>query len=152
MLNANFKDMLFALNDSKTEYLVVGAYAMAAFGCPRATGDLDIWIGHSIKNAELAWQALASFGATLGELQVSDLASPDIVFQIGVRPERIDIITSIDGIEFHDAWQRHRVINLSGIVVNVIGLEDLILNKQSTGRLKDAVDVELLKKMSQKDN
>ncbi|MFM7130785.1 MAG: hypothetical protein ACKO0V_15660 [bacterium] len=147
MLNANFKDMLLALNDSKTEYMVVGAYAMAAFGCPRATGDLDIWIGHSNKNAELAWKALLAFGAPLNNIEITDLASSDTVFQIGVRPERIDIITTIDGIEFSDAWRRHRVIDLGGLEVNVIDLDDLILNKQSTGRLKDSVDVELLKKI-----
>ncbi|MFM7593441.1 MAG: hypothetical protein ACKO85_16740, partial [Isosphaeraceae bacterium] len=109
---------------------------MAAFGCPRATGDLDIWIGHSNKNAELAWKALLAFGAPLNNIEITDLASSDTVFQIGVRPERIDIITTIDGIEFSDAWRRHRVIDLGGLEVNVIDLDDLILNKQSTGRLK----------------
>ncbi|MFC1759729.1 hypothetical protein ACFL2H_13340, partial [Planctomycetota bacterium] len=100
MLNPNFKDMLVALNDAKAEYLVVGAYAMAAHGCPRSTGDIDFWVRATPKNAERVWNALSAFGAPMDQISAGDLSTPNVVFQIGIAPQRIDVMTSVSGVDF----------------------------------------------------
>ena len=141
MFNPDFKDMLSALSDNKAEFLLVGAYAMAVHGLPRATGDLDLWIRPNAENAIRVYKALAAFGAPLNDLTVADLSSPGIVFQIGVEPSRIDILTSISGVDFTDAWECKRSIELDGVALSVIGLTDLILNKRASGRPKDIADV-----------
>jgi hypothetical protein len=109
-LAPDFLDMLSALFAEKAEFMLVGAYALAARGFPRATGDLDIWIRRSDANAERVWRALERFRAPLSRLTVEDLKSPDIVFQIGAAPNRIDILTSIDAVDFIDAWPRRQRI------------------------------------------
>ena len=96
-MNPDFRDMLSALCDEGAEFLLVGAYAMAAHGCPRATGDIDIWIRPSDDNAQRVWRALKRFKAPVRNLTIDDLKTPEIVFQIGVAPRRIDLLTSIDG-------------------------------------------------------
>src|SRR5687767_6219961 len=103
-LNQDFRDLLSALNDAGADYLVVGAHALAAHGHVRATKDLDVWVRPSPPNAERVYEALRAFGAPLTSLSVSDLATPGIVFQIGVAPIRIDILTAIDGVTFEEAW------------------------------------------------
>jgi len=103
-LNQDFKDLLFALNDAGADYLVVGAHALAAHGHVRATKDLAIWVRPELANAQRVYGALDAFGAPLASLSVGDLATPGIVFQIGVAPIRIDIITAIDGVTFEEAW------------------------------------------------
>ena len=103
-MNPDFLDMLSALFEEGAEYLLVGAYALAVYGLPRATGDLDIWISTTPENRRRVWRALARFGAPLRELEEADLAAEDLVFQVGVAPQRIDILTSIDGVDFEEAW------------------------------------------------
>src|SRR4051812_40120647 len=98
--------MLSALFAEKGEIIVVGAHAMAAHGFPRATGDLDVWVRPSKENAERVWRALAAFGAPLGDLKARDLVAEGLIFEIGVVPCRIDVITQIDGVEFTSAWER----------------------------------------------
>ncbi len=93
MLNTDFRDILSAFNGEKVEYLVVGAYALAAHGFVRATGDIDLWIRCSEKNAENIIRALIKFGAPLSDLTTDDLIKPDLIFQIGIIPRRIDILT-----------------------------------------------------------
>ena len=144
MFNPDFKDMLSALSEAEIEFLLVGAYAMAAHGYPRATGDLDIWVRADPETALKVFRVLAEFGAPLHDLTVDDLASPGIVFQIGVEPSRIDILTSVSGVEFDVAWQNRMTIELDGIVLPVIGRDDLIVNKRACGRLKDIADAEAL--------
>ena len=144
MFNPDFKDMLSALSDAEIDFLVVGAYAMAVHGHPRATGDLDIWVRPSSDNAPRVYLALAEFGAPLDDLSVEDLTTPGVVFQIGVEPSRIDILTSISGVEFNSAWRRRQSIELEGISLNVIGRTDLIVNKRASGRTKDLADAETL--------
>ena len=141
MFNPDFKDMLSALSDVEADFLLVGAYAMAAHGHPRATGDLDLWVRPNAKNAQKVFLALAKFGAPLHDLDVEDLSTPGIVFQIGVEPSRIDILTAISGVEFFDAWDRRQSIELDGIALNVISRNDLIANKRASGRPKDIADV-----------
>jgi hypothetical protein len=133
--------MLSALFAEKVEFLLVGAYALAAHGFPRATGDLDIWSRRSSENAERVWRALERFRVPLGHLALADLKSPDIVFQIGVAPNRIDVLTSIDAVDFEEAWSRRTEIELGGRSVAVLGREDMIRNKKAVGRPKDLADV-----------
>ena len=145
MLNPTFKDMLVALNDAEAEYLVVGAYAMAAHGCPRSTGDIDFWVRATPENAQRVWNALSSFGAPMFQISVDELSTPDVVFQIGVAPQRIDVMTSISGVEFEDAWPHRLIADLDGIRAGVIGRDQLLINKLASGRPKDTLDVEILR-------
>lgn len=114
---------------------------MAAHGYPRATGDLDIWVHPTVKNAERVWRALAAFGAPLAELSEAELATPGIIFQIGLAPCRIDVLTTIDGVEFPDAWRRRTAVQIGATSVPVISREDLIVNKRASGRAKDLIDL-----------
>jgi len=145
-LNPDFKDMLLALKDANVDYLVVGAYAVAAHGHPRATGDLDIWIRANEETAPRVMIALATFGAPTSEISESDFSSPSIVFQIGVPPGRIDILTTVSGVHFDSAWQNRLEIRLDEVVFNVIGRADLIENKKASGRPKDLADLAALEK------
>ena len=144
MFNHDFKDMLSALSDAGVDFLLVGAYALAAHGHPRATGDLDIWVRADAENAPRVLHSLAVFGAPLDDLTVEDLSKPGIVFQIGVEPSRIDILTSISGVDFLKAWRNRVPIEVDGVFFNVIGREDLIVNKRASGRPKDIADAETL--------
>lgn len=141
MLNRDYRDMLSAFNDAKVDYMIVGAYAVAAHGVVRATGDIDLWIRSSQDNAQRAWRALANFGAPLSGFKEADLAVHGTVFQIGVAPSRIDILTSIDGVEFSDAWNERIKVEVEGIRVNVIGRSHLIANKKTVGRPQDLADI-----------
>jgi hypothetical protein len=136
MLNENFRDMLFALREAEVEYLVVGAYALAAHGSPRATGDIDLWVRPTEVNAGRVWNALQRFGAPVSQLCIEDFCTDNVVYQIGVPPQRIDILTSITGVEFSDAWQSRIVLEIDGISVPVLGLRDLMTNKLATSRTK----------------
>ncbi|EMI58122.1 MULTISPECIES: nucleotidyltransferase [Rhodopirellula] len=144
MFNPDFKDMLLALSDAKIDFLLVGAYAVAAHGHPRATGDLDLWVRPDAETAPKVYRVLAEFGAPLHDLTVDDLATPGMVFQIGVEPSRIDILTAISGVAFDDAWENKLHLELDDIKLNVIGRDDLIVNKRACGRPKDIADAETL--------
>lgn len=134
LFNPDFKDMLVALSAAKIDYLVVGAYAVAAHGYPRATGDLDIWVRADSNTAPKVYRVLAEFGTPLHDLTINDLSSPGIVFQIGVEPSRIDILTGISGVSFDEAWSNRLAIELDGIELSVIGRDDLITNKRVCDR------------------
>jgi len=136
--------MLSALSDAGADYLVVGAHAVAAHGQPRATGDLDIWVRPTPDNAALVWRALERFGAPLFDLTPADLHTPGVVFQIGVVPCRIDILTTVSGVAFDEAWPRRIEVVIEGLPIPVIGREDLLRNKRASGRTKDLLDIELL--------
>lgn len=144
MLNPDYHDMLSAFADAKVEYLLVGAYALAAHGHPRATGDMDLWVHSSSKNAERMLEALSMFGAPLSDVDQEDFQTSDTVFQIGVSPRRIDILTSIEGVEFEDAWPQRMDIEIDGLTVFVIGRKHLIENKRALGRSQDLADIERL--------
>lgn len=140
-MNPDFRDMLCEFNAAGVEYLLVGAYALAVHGLPRATGDMDLWVRPTTENAHRAYAALAGFGAALRDLAPDDLATLDIVFQIGVAPRRIDVLTSIDGVDFVAAWERRVMTVVDGIDVPVLHKADLIANKRAVGRPKDLADV-----------
>ncbi|HET8650193.1 MAG TPA: nucleotidyltransferase [Gemmatimonadales bacterium] len=144
MLNPDFRDMLSAFGAEGVEFLVVGGYALALHGLPRATGDLDFWIRRSPHNATRIMRALAAFGAPLDQVTETDLCQPDLIFQLGIEPNRIDIVTAIDGVEFDDAWPNRVVAAIDGVEVPFIGLRDLITNKRVAGRPQDIADVSRL--------
>lgn len=145
MLNPDYSDILSAFADAEVEYLVIGAYALAAHGHPRATGDIDLWVRSMPENAQRVMEALSAFGAPLAEVSREDFETPDTVFQIGVSPRRIDILTTIEGVQFADAWPDRVEIEVEGVPVFVIGREHFIQNKQALGRSQDLADVERLR-------
>jgi hypothetical protein len=141
LLNPDFHDMLSVLCEEKAEFLIVGAYALAAHGHPRATGDIDVWVRRSDDNAKRVWRALVQFGAPLADLKLDDLKTPDLIFQIGVEPRRIDIVTSITGVEFDEAWPDRKEVDIEGLKIPVIGRSHLLKNKKALGRPQDLADV-----------
>lgn len=141
MLNRDFRDMLSELSAQQADFLIVGAYALAGHGLPRATGDIDIWIRPTPENAKRVWKALAAFGAPLEELTVEDLSAPGVSFQIGIPPRRIDILTAIDGVEFDEAWRERLECRIEDLNLSVLGRKALIRNKRAAGRPKDLADL-----------
>jgi hypothetical protein len=147
-LNEDFLDLLIALRDAETRFLVVGAYAVGVHGYPRATKDLDIWVEASAENAPRVIRALAAFGAPLGDLTVEDMAKVGAGFKMGEPPRRIDGLTQISGVTFEEAWPRRIEADFGGGVrCGVIALEELLRNKRAAGRLQDLADVDALEKM-----
>lgn len=147
-LHEDFEDFLVALCEAKAEFLVVGAYAMALHGVPRATGDIDVFVRPSPDNAARVWSALAAFGAPLeaAGLTHEDLATPGTVYQMGVAPRRIDVLTAISGVSFEEAWADKVAIDVAGHPVFFIGREALAKNKRTSGRAKDLADLEILER------
>ncbi len=145
MLNQDYKEMLSLLLDHNVEFLLVGAYALAAHGFPRATADIDILVKPSHKNASTLYETLESFGAPLDEISRDYFAQPGIILQIGVAPRRIDIMTRIDGMTYDEASEGREVIEIEELSVPVISKEKLIINKLATGREKDRIDAKNLK-------
>ena len=143
-MNPDFKELLLIFNAHNVEYLVVGAHALAAYGHVRATKDLDVWINPSRENAEEVLSALSDFGAPLRDLTIDDLSKTGTIFQIGIPPLRIDIITEIDGVHFEDAWPARFQTSVGGVPTFVISREHLITNKKTAARLQDLADVEKL--------
>lgn len=145
-MNTDFIEFLAALLRAEARFLIVGAHAMAAHGVPRATGDLDVWVAPDPRNAERVWTALLDFGApvrTLG-LSAPDLAAERLVVQMGAPPRRIDVLTSLTGLEFEAAWRTRRVLRVDDLDLPFLGREALLRNKRETGRPKDRADVETL--------
>jgi hypothetical protein len=144
MLNEDYREMLHALSDEKVRFLLVGAYALAAHGYPRATMDIDIWVMPSPQNADAVLKALRRFGAPLLNLTKEDLQEEGTVFQIGVAPRRIDIITAASGLQFEEAYARSLSVTIEGIEVRILSIDDIIRNKRASGRTKDLSDAEIL--------
>ena len=143
-LDPDFRDFveLFVANDVR--FLIVGGYALAAHGLPRYTGDLDAWVWISSENAARILRALEAFGFTGLGLSEDDFSQPDRIIQLGYPPYRIDILTSIEGVEFDQAWSRRIALDLDGISVPFIGRDDVLANKRVAGRPQDIADVERL--------
>lgn len=151
-MNPDFKDLLSAFNAHGVEYIVVGAHALAAHGHVRATKDLDVWVRPDPENAKRVLAALRSFGAPLQDLTENDLASPGLIFQIGVAPVRIDVITAIDGVGFAEAWPDRVKTRFADLPVSVLSRKHLIQNKTAAGRTQDLADVEWLRKHAPDDS
>ena len=143
-INPDFRDLFAELNAAGARYLLVGGYALAVHAIPRYTKDLDIWIDATAENAPRVMAALKQFGATLESLSEADLSQPGIVYQIGVPPNRVDIVTTVDGVEFDHAWPRRLTTTYADQSIAVIGRDDLIANKRACGRPQDLIDAELL--------
>lgn len=141
-MNPDFVDLLRAFIDAEVRFLVVGAYALAHHGRPRATGDLDVWVEAEPENAERVMRALAAFGAPLNEVTAADFARPGVVLQIGVPPGRIDVLTELTGLRFAEAWPSREQGRFGSIAVDFLGRDAFIRNKRATGRSKDLGDIE----------
>ncbi|HZZ84007.1 MAG TPA: hypothetical protein VFE30_05680 [Anaeromyxobacteraceae bacterium] len=143
-LNRDFSDLFAALNAAEAEYLLVGGYALAVHATPRFTKDLDVWVNPTRENAARVLRALSAFGAPLQDLTIEDLSRPDIVFQMGLPPNRIDVLTRIDGVEFPEAWPARITSRYGALEIPVISRRHLVQNKRASGRPQDLVDAELL--------
>lgn len=146
MLNQDYRDMLSLLLENEVDFLLVGAYALAVHGFPRATADIDIFVRPSKRNAKHVIKTLSEFGAPLKDISISDFETPGIILQIGVEPRRIDMITEIDGLTFDEAAKGKVVVDIEGLSIPVISKRTLIINKRATGRDKDRLDAKNLEK------
>lgn len=150
LFTREFREFVELLNSNKVEYLVVGAFAVAWHGHPRFTGDLDIWIRPDAENAGHLLDALQQFGFGSLDINIEDLATAGQIIQLGIQPNRIDLITSISGVAFEAAWDGRIEGSIDDVPVNFIGRTALIQNKESTGRAKDRGDAEELRKRQPK--
>ena len=149
-MNRDFRDLLAEFNAQRVEYLVVGAHALAAHGHVRATKDLDIWVRPEAENAQRVLKALQAFGAPLHDLTEADLATPGLIFQIGVPPVRIAVLTAIAGVDFVEAWPARMLTKFAEQPVAVLSREHLLKNKRAAGRTQDLADIENLETKSRK--
>jgi hypothetical protein len=145
-LNKDWNEFLALLNSNGVEFLVVGAFAVAFHGFPRYTGDLDILVRPTRENADRVMRALSQFGFGQAGINAADLESPGMVIQLGVQPNRIDLLTAISGVGFDEAWANRRQGDLEGVTAHFIGRAELLRNKENTGRAKDLGDAEELRK------
>jgi hypothetical protein len=143
-LNKDFREFIESLNKNGVEYLIVGGYAVGFHGFPRFTQDLDIWVRPTVENAERALKALKSFGFPTDKLSIEVFSEPDSVLQIGRPPNRIDILTSLDGVTFESCYKRRAQGIVDGIRTKFIGKADLKKNKKASGRKRDLGDLEEL--------
>jgi Nucleotidyl transferase of unknown function (DUF2204) len=144
MLNQDFKEFIQFLNDNHVQYLIVGGYAVAIHGHPRYTKDIDIWIETSPDNANNLLQALEQFGFSSLGLQIQDFLTPNQIIQLGYPPNRIDLLTNIDGVIFEDCYPLRLEVVIDDVVVTFIDLDNLKKNKKASGRLQDLADLENL--------
>ena len=144
MLNQDFKEFIQLLNDNQVNYLVIGGYAVAVHGHPRYTKDIDIWIEISEENSQKIITALAEFGFGSLGLTAQDFQEPHQIIQLGYPPNRIDLITSPDGIDFQTCYESKIEVMLDDIAVKFIDLDNLKRNKLASGRLQDLADLENL--------
>lgn len=147
MLNEDYRDILQSLADEHVKFLLVGAYALAAHGYPRATMDIDIWVMPSPDNADALLRALRRFGAPTSGLAAADLLKDDTIFQIGIAPRRIDIITGASGLRFEETFANSIEVDIEGLKIRIPSVDDLIRNKRTSGRMKDLADVEALESL-----
>ena len=150
LFNRDYRDMIECLQRESVEFMLVGGYAVALHGWPRMTFDIDFWIMANPQNAAAVMRALKAFGAPLMDLKEEDFHKPGMVFQIGTEPQRIDILSAISGVAYEDADSRAVRMEVDGLSLKVIALDDLIANKRASGRPKDIADAMTLEKMKEK--
>ena len=143
-MNQDFLDLLRAFIDGNVRFLIVGAYALGVHGRPRATGDLDVWVDPTPENATRVLSAVEQFGAPTGRVNAGDFGRPGIVFQMGLPPLRIDVLTELSGLTFSEAWPTRTQAAFGPVLADVIGREAFIKNKRATGRARDLGDIEAL--------
>ncbi len=145
-LSRDFQDLLSLLNAHSVRYLVVGGYATSIHAVPRYTKDIDIWLERSQKNAEALLSALHAFGFGSLGLTSDDFQADDTIVQLGYEPNRIDLLTSLKGVEFAPCYERRLEVEVEGILLPFIASPDLISNKAAVGRSQDIADIEQLKR------
>lgn len=143
--NGDFRDLFQCLNEAGVKYLVVGAYAVIYHSEPRYTKDMNVWVEATPGNARKVWDALVKFGAPLGDLSVDDLCNPDVIFQMGMIPNRIDIIMDVEGLHFVEAWEKRVASTYDDQPIFVLSHDDTIVAKRTAGREQDLLDVKRLK-------
>lgn len=143
-IQSDFKDLLALFNKYQIKYLIVGGYALAFYGAPRMTGDIDLYIEPAIENAQKIIRALTEFGFHNLEIEVDDLTQPEQVIQLGVPPVRVDILTSLSGVSWEEAFTSKEEGNYGGLKVFYIGKHSFLANKKAVGRKKDEADIEAL--------
>lgn len=144
----DYADLLRELNAENADYLVVGAHAVGYHGYIRSSGDFDVWVRPTLENAHRVYRALRRFGAPLEKLTVEELTGDDLIFQIGVEPFRIDVITSVSGLEFDEAWRDREPSSYMNVSASVPSLRSLIANKTASGRPRDLHDVAELRRIN----
>jgi len=152
LFNDDYRDMIVCLQREGVEFMLVGGYAVGLHGWPRTTFDIDFWVLATPTNAAAVVRALKAFGAPLMDLTEADFHKPGMVFQIGTEPQRIDILSAVSGIAYEDAVMRAVPMQVDGLAIKVISLDDLIANKRASGRPKDIVDAMTLEKLKDKKN
>lgn len=150
-IDSNFEDLLSLFIAHGVEFLVVGGYAFGSHATPRATKDLDLWINATPVNAGRACRALTEFGMPIGAITAKDLETPGPWLQFGRAPKRVDILTSVDGLDFADAWERRVLRGFGRVATPVLSIDDLILNKRKVGRPQDLLDVKNLERRRAED-
>ena len=143
-IQPDFRDLLASFNAHKIDYIIVGAYALAFHGAPRYTGDIHIYVRPDPENAQRIMAALDEFGFGSVELSAADFEVPDKVIQLGVPPVRVDMVTSITGVSWNDAFSGRVEGKYGDVPVHYIGREHFIVNKRALGRKKDLADLEAL--------
>ncbi len=143
-MNSDFNELLRIFNEKQIKYLVIGGYAVMKHSEPRFTKDLDIWIWTEVENAKLVFRALQEFGAPLTGVTEADFSQEGSFYQMGRPPARVDILMSIDGVKFEDAWKNRVESDLDGVPAYIISKQDLIAAKRAAGRPQDLVDIESL--------
>jgi siroheme synthase (precorrin-2 oxidase/ferrochelatase) len=149
-MSQDYSDLLRDFTDAGVRFLVVGGYAVMEYTDPRFTKDLDVWVAPEPDNAARVYGALARFGAPLEKIDQADFCRPGIVYQVGISPVRVDVLTSLTGVEFEAAWQRRERRMLFGWECPVISLEDLIRNKEATARPRDRADARRLRQAARR--
>lgn len=147
IINPDFKEFIQLLNENGVDYLIIGGYALAFHGYPRFTQDIDFWVWADAENAKKITQVLNEFGFNSLDISEHDFLDEESVIQLGFPPNRIDIINQIDGVNFLEAFKEKKVYSDGQMKINFIGLDQLIQNKRSTGRLKDLADVQVLEEI-----
>ena len=142
--NEDFKDLFKILNEEHVDYLIVGAHAVIYYTEPRYTKDIDVWVAPTKDNAKRIWKALAQFGAPLANISIDDFTNEDLVYQIGLAPNRIDILMGISGIEFKEANKNRVESTYAGEKIYLLSKSDLIKAKRASNRKQDELDLEKL--------
>lgn len=145
ILTKDFVEFIECCVAREVKFLVVGGYALAAHGHPRATKDLDVWVMIEPTNAERLVGALDDFGMASVGLEVDDFLEPEVVIQLGYPPIRIDLITSASGVDFEQCWENRMLVPIGGVEAGFISREDLIANKEASARPQDLVDVNVFR-------
>ena len=142
--NEDFKDLFKVLNEEHVDYLIVGAHAVIYYTEPRYTKDIDVWVAPTEDNAKKTWKALAQFGAPLANISIDDFTNEDLVYQIGLAPNRIDILMGISGLEFKEAHKNRVESTYAGEKIYLLSKSDLIKAKRASNRKQDQLDLEKL--------